>query len=80
MSTSNAVVVIGGGITGLVAARDLLIAGVDVTLIEPTHPGGKLRTTPFAGAMLGYLDAHGPITGPSLRRAVPRCCSPLVRR
>lgn len=48
------VVVVGGGITGLVAARDMARAGADVSLVEPDEPGGKLRTTPFAG---GRLDA-----------------------
>ncbi|MEO7428846.1 MAG: FAD-dependent oxidoreductase, partial [Acidimicrobiales bacterium] len=52
MSASPDVVVIGGGITGLTAARDLVLAGASVTLVEPDHPGGKLRTTPFAGGAL----------------------------
>lgn len=51
MSTAT-VVVVGGGITGLVAARDLVLAGASVTLVEPEHLGGKLRTAPFAGGML----------------------------
>ena len=46
------VVVIGGGITGLAAARDLLVSGASVTLVEPDHVGGKLRTTPFDGSVL----------------------------
>ena len=45
--------VVGGGITGLVAARALLQAGLDVTLVEPDRIGGKLQTTGFAG---GFLD------------------------
>lgn len=45
-------VVVGGGITGLVAARDLVRAGVEVTLVEPGRIGGKLQTTPFAGGVL----------------------------
>lgn len=52
MSTRPDVVVIGGGITGLTAARDLVIAGAAVTLVEPDRPGGKLRTSPFAGGAL----------------------------
>jgi oxygen-dependent protoporphyrinogen oxidase len=52
VSTSPDVVVIGGGITGLTAARDLILAGASVTLVEPEHPGGKLRSTPFAGGAL----------------------------
>jgi oxygen-dependent protoporphyrinogen oxidase len=50
--TGEAIVVVGGGITGLVAARDLLLAGARVTLIEPARPGGKLSTTPFGGGAL----------------------------
>jgi len=46
------VAVVGGGITGLVAARDLLRAGASVTLVEPERIGGKLQTTPFDGGML----------------------------
>lgn len=52
MSAPPDVVVIGGGITGLTAARDLILAGASVTLVEPEHPGGKLRTTPFPGGTL----------------------------
>lgn len=50
--TTARTVVVGGGITGLVAARALALAGADVTLVEPERPGGKLRTTPFAGGVL----------------------------
>jgi oxygen-dependent protoporphyrinogen oxidase len=50
--TAAAVVVVGGGITGLVAARALAQAGAEVWLVEPEHPGGKLRSTPFAGGIL----------------------------
>lgn len=46
------VVVVGGGITGLVAARQAALAGAAVTLLEPGPLGGKLQTTPFAGAAL----------------------------
>ena len=44
------VVVVGGGIAGLAAARVLAIDGVDVTLIESTERiGGKLRISAVAG-------------------------------
>jgi len=46
------VAVVGGGITGLVAARDLLRAGADVVLVEPDRLGGKLQTTPFDDGVL----------------------------
>jgi len=52
VSGSSTIVVVGGGITGLVTARDLVMAGASVTLVEPGHLGGKLRSTPFAGGML----------------------------
>lgn len=44
------VVVVGGGIAGLAAARVLAIDGVDVTLLESTEEvGGKLRISDVAG-------------------------------
>lgn len=52
MIARTPIVVVGGGIAGLVAARDLALAGADVTLVEPELPGGKLRASPFAGLLL----------------------------
>jgi oxygen-dependent protoporphyrinogen oxidase len=43
------VVVVGGGITGLVAAYRLSQAGSEVTVIEPGRIGGKVQTSVFAG-------------------------------
>lgn len=43
------VVVVGGGITGLVAAYRLSQAGSEVTVIEPDRLGGKVQTSVFAG-------------------------------
>jgi oxygen-dependent protoporphyrinogen oxidase len=44
------VVVVGGGIGGLTAARDMAAAGADVLLLEGApRTGGKLRRTPVAG-------------------------------
>lgn len=43
------VVVVGGGITGLVAAYRLSQGGVDVTVVEPDRIGGKIQTSVFAG-------------------------------
>lgn len=43
-------VVVGGGISGLVAAYRLMSSGVDVTLLEAADRlGGKIHSTPFAG-------------------------------
>ena len=42
-------IVVGGGVSGLVAAYRLLSSGVDVTLLEAgDRIGGKIQTTPFA--------------------------------
>lgn len=46
------VVVIGGGITGLVAAREASEAGATVTLLEPGRLGGKVQTSAFDNGML----------------------------
>jgi protoporphyrinogen/coproporphyrinogen III oxidase len=43
------VAVVGGGITGLAAARDLVEGGAEVTLFEAGPLGGKIRTERFAG-------------------------------
>lgn len=43
------VAVVGGGIAGLAAAHHLAQRGARVVLFEPTHLGGKLRTSEFAG-------------------------------
>ncbi|MCL2393640.1 MAG: protoporphyrinogen oxidase [Acidimicrobiaceae bacterium] len=47
--TRRRVAVVGGGIAGLAAARDLVRAGAEVTLYEPAQLGGKIRTERFAG-------------------------------
>jgi len=50
MSNDRRIAVIGGGITGLAAAHAALAGGAHVTLFEAgAHPGGVIRTTPFAG-------------------------------
>lgn len=46
------VVIAGGGITGLVAARDAALAGATVTVVEPGPLGGKVRSSPFDGGSL----------------------------
>jgi protoporphyrinogen/coproporphyrinogen III oxidase len=43
------VLVVGGGISGLVAAYRLSQSGAEVTLVEPDQLGGKVRTSVFAG-------------------------------
>ncbi len=51
------VVVAGGGITGLVAARAAAIAGASVTVVEPGPLGGKVRSSPFDGELDEAADA-----------------------
>jgi protoporphyrinogen/coproporphyrinogen III oxidase len=45
-------VVVGGGITGLAAARRLALDGASVTVLEPGRPGGKVQRSPFDGGVL----------------------------
>lgn len=46
-------IVVGGGIAGLVMARDLVLGGFDVTLIESSdHLGGKIARHTVAGLQL----------------------------
>ncbi len=53
----RSVVVVGAGITGLVAAYELRRRGVNVTLYESSsHAGGAIRTTHADG----FLAEHGP--------------------
>ena len=49
-ATELDVVVVGAGVAGLVATRELLRAGLRVALLEAReHSGGRCRTTSFAG-------------------------------
>ena len=51
------VLVVGGGITGLAAARSLALAGMEVTLLESAERfGGKIATEHVDG----FLLEHGP--------------------
>lgn len=69
------VLVIGGGITGLVAARRLRASGLDVEVLEAgSAPGGWLRTERVSTALGEFVVELGPdaILGekPSARRLV----------
>ncbi len=55
MSTEHAVV-IGGGITGLVRAHELLKRGVQVTIVEPGALGGLIQSSHKGG----FTMEHGP--------------------
>lgn len=46
------VVVAGGGVTGLVAAREAVLAGATATVVEPGPLGGRVRASSFDGAVL----------------------------
>ena len=58
MSRGRSVVVVGGGISGLVAATRVAAAGAQVTLLERSERlGGNVRTVSFAGRPLERRQA-----------------------
>ena len=68
------VLVIGGGITGLAAARALALDGIPVTLVEAgPRLGGKVATERVdglhAGARPGLVPRHAPRRGHAGARA-----------
>lgn len=68
------VVIVGGGITGLVAARDLAAAGVPVTLVEAgSRLGGKILTEHIDG----FLVETGPDSFLATRPAAIELCREL---
>ena len=68
------VVVVGGGITGLVAARDLAAAGVPVTLVEA---GGRLGGKILTERIDGFLVEAGPDSFLTTRPAAVELCREL---
>ena len=53
LSFMPSAIVVGGGIAGLVMARDLVLGGLDVTLLEASdHLGGKIARHTVAGVEL----------------------------
>jgi protoporphyrinogen oxidase len=56
------VLVIGGGVSGLIAARGLVESGCDVTIVEAKERlGGRIFTRPVGGGLveLGAEFVHG---------------------
>jgi monoamine oxidase len=55
----TAVAVVGAGLSGLVAAYELMKLGLRPVVYESTQIGGRLRTAAFAGAPEVYADLGG---------------------
>lgn len=71
MSTPCSVAVVGGGITGLVAARRLSLLGHDVVLLEAGERlGGQLRSEVVAGATVDVGAEALHLAAPHLRDLV----------
>ncbi len=65
------VVVVGGGITGLVAARRLARAGCQITLLEGAdRVGGQVKTVEFAGVPVDVGAEALHLAAPDARRLV----------
>ncbi len=65
------VVVVGAGLSGLVAARELAAAGVEVRVVDKGRgPGGRLATRRIAGATLDHGAQFFTVRTPELRRRV----------
>lgn len=65
------VVVVGAGVTGLVAARRLAHAGCEVTLVEASERvGGQVRTIEFAGQTVDVGAEALHLGSPAARRLV----------
>lgn len=65
------VVVVGAGLAGLVAARELAGAGVDVRVVDKgSSPGGRLATRRIAGATLDHGAQFFTVRSDELQRRV----------
>jgi monoamine oxidase len=65
------VIVIGAGLSGLVAAVDLADAGLEVTVVEARdRVGGRLKTVPLPGTDRDTLDVGGQWVGPTQDRII----------
>ena len=68
------VVILGGGLSGLEAARVITGAGREVVVCEARdRVGGRTLSTPIGGAM---MDLGGQWLGPTQTRALRLCTSP----
>ena len=65
------VVIVGAGLSGLVAARELTAAGADVTVLDKGRsPGGRLATRRISGATLDHGAQFFTVRSPAFARQV----------
>lgn len=65
------VVIIGAGLTGLIAARDLTAAGAEVILLDKGRsPGGRLATRRIGGATLDHGAQFFTVRSPAFAKQV----------
>ena len=76
-STSSPIVIVGGGLSGLIAATTLARAGESVVVLEKSAPGGRAATRERSGYRFN-LGPHALYRAGELRRTLKRLGVPVT--